>query len=221
MLDPYCPHLGANMVDGKVVGDCIECPFHGFRFSGESGKCTHIPYSDAPPPSAAAVQAWPVRESHGMVLVWFDHDRRPPAWEPPLAPQSGLRLHGRAEHRVGCHLQEIPENGADVAHLDYLHGPFFVPFLRPLNHLWTDVTWQPGGPGEEHLAHIRLTQSFSFLGRPVPGSRVEVAITQIGLGMVQLSFRTLLGRVFVIETYPRPAAPQSRSRADWPRQGDA
>lgn len=28
---------------------------------------------------------------------------------------------GRTEHEINCHIQEIPENGADIAHLNYLH----------------------------------------------------------------------------------------------------
>jgi cholesterol 7-dehydrogenase len=29
VLDAYCPHMGADLgVGSKVVGDCIECPFH-------------------------------------------------------------------------------------------------------------------------------------------------------------------------------------------------
>ncbi|XP_042148709.1 cholesterol 7-desaturase nvd 1-like [Ixodes scapularis] len=46
VMDAYCPHLGANLgVMGRVVGDCIECPFHGWRFRGEDGVCTHVPYA--------------------------------------------------------------------------------------------------------------------------------------------------------------------------------
>ena len=47
MVDSYCPHLGANLsAGGKVVDDdCIECPFHGWKFDGESGKVVDIPYS--------------------------------------------------------------------------------------------------------------------------------------------------------------------------------
>ena len=46
-LDAYCPHLGAHLaVGGQVFGNCIECPFHGWRFRGDDGKCTYIPYSD-------------------------------------------------------------------------------------------------------------------------------------------------------------------------------
>lgn len=47
VVDAYCPHLGANLAaGGRVVGDCIECPFHGWQFRGEDGKCTSIPYAE-------------------------------------------------------------------------------------------------------------------------------------------------------------------------------
>ncbi|GFS98735.1 3-ketosteroid-9-alpha-hydroxylase oxygenase subunit [Nephila pilipes] len=46
VLDAYCPHLGADMsAGGKVAGECIECPFHGWQFSGRDGTCQNIPYS--------------------------------------------------------------------------------------------------------------------------------------------------------------------------------
>lgn len=46
VLDAYCPHMGANLgVGGIVQGDCIECPFHQWRFRGDDGNCVHIPYS--------------------------------------------------------------------------------------------------------------------------------------------------------------------------------
>ena len=47
VLDAYCPHMGANIaVGGRVVGDCLECPFHGWQFRGADGKVTKIPYAD-------------------------------------------------------------------------------------------------------------------------------------------------------------------------------
>jgi nitrite reductase/ring-hydroxylating ferredoxin subunit len=30
---------------GQVKGEDLECPFHSWRFCGETGKCTGIPYS--------------------------------------------------------------------------------------------------------------------------------------------------------------------------------
>ncbi len=46
VMDAYCPHLGGNLgAGGRVIGNCIECPFHGWQFDGETGKCTVIPYA--------------------------------------------------------------------------------------------------------------------------------------------------------------------------------
>lgn len=38
-LDAYCKHMGANLgIGGRVVNSkCIQCPFHGWLYDGESG----------------------------------------------------------------------------------------------------------------------------------------------------------------------------------------
>ncbi len=40
-MEAYCKHLGANLgVGGKVVNQkCIQCPFHGWLYDGETGIC--------------------------------------------------------------------------------------------------------------------------------------------------------------------------------------
>ena len=46
VVDPYCPHLGANMIAGGVVkGNCIQCPFHNWSFDLKTGKCVDVPYA--------------------------------------------------------------------------------------------------------------------------------------------------------------------------------
>ena len=33
VLEAHCKHLGAHIGHGgKVIGDCVECPFHGWRW---------------------------------------------------------------------------------------------------------------------------------------------------------------------------------------------
>lgn len=47
VLDAFCPHLGANLgIGGIVKDDCIECPFHMWKFRGVDGECCEIPYSE-------------------------------------------------------------------------------------------------------------------------------------------------------------------------------
>ena len=61
-LDAVCPHLGANMgAGGKVVGNALECPFHGWQFAGKDGVCQSIPYASKIP-SNAKVATWSVAQ---------------------------------------------------------------------------------------------------------------------------------------------------------------
>lgn len=41
ILEAYCLHLGANLgIGGEVVNEkCIQCPFHGWLYDGETGLC--------------------------------------------------------------------------------------------------------------------------------------------------------------------------------------
>lgn len=67
VTDAYCPHIGANMAVGGVVkGDCLECPFHGWRFRGSDGKCEDIPYS-----SKGESRRWP----QGQTKHWLARRR--------------------------------------------------------------------------------------------------------------------------------------------------
>src|SRR5262245_604433 len=40
--DAHCPHLGANLGHGRLVGNDLECAFHGWRFDSD-GLCSHVP----------------------------------------------------------------------------------------------------------------------------------------------------------------------------------
>ena len=52
VFDAHCPHVGAHLGHGgTVIGSTLQCPFHGWRFSGD-GSCAAIPYSDKIPATA-------------------------------------------------------------------------------------------------------------------------------------------------------------------------
>lgn len=56
-------------------------------------------------------------------MVWFhckDEYRNKPLFE-PLTYDVDLERRGESLQYVNCHVQEIPENGADVRHFDYVH----------------------------------------------------------------------------------------------------
>ena len=38
LVDALCPHLGAHLgIGGRVEGEQLRCPFHGWAFSGKPG----------------------------------------------------------------------------------------------------------------------------------------------------------------------------------------
>ncbi len=121
VLDAHCPHLGAHLgVGGRVCGDGIACPFHGWRFDGE-GRLVEVPGLDRPPRAAAA--AWTVCERNGQVLVWHHADGRPPSYEVPAYRGDGsdwTPWRSRT-YTVRVHVQDLTENILDRAHFAAVH----------------------------------------------------------------------------------------------------
>lgn len=42
-IDSVCPHMGAPLQEGKVENKCLTCPWHGWEFKVETGKCITSP----------------------------------------------------------------------------------------------------------------------------------------------------------------------------------
>lgn len=59
-LDDVCPHRGAPMHQGELVGDCVECPLHGWAFSVQSGHMPGAPH---------ALETFRVEEADGLVRL--------------------------------------------------------------------------------------------------------------------------------------------------------
>src|ERR1700733_3819169 len=45
-----CPHRFAPLHRGKLIGDAVECPYHGLRF-GPAGRCVLNPHGETIPAS--------------------------------------------------------------------------------------------------------------------------------------------------------------------------
>ncbi|VDM23876.1 unnamed protein product [Toxocara canis] len=197
LIDSYCPHLGASFsVGGRVVDDnCVQCPFHGWIFSGETGKCTRIPYNIQSIPEQAKVSVWPVVERNRHIYVWFHCDGKEPNWEVPEIEEvenGEWPYQGRTEHEILCHIQDLPENGSDIAHLNYLHlagvnkgnHDTLDPLIR---HVW-DGRWEPQPEPNEHIAIMYLEQVMTIMKMRIPLTSSNLCAKQIGPGIVQMMF---------------------------------
>jgi len=149
VLSAYCPHLGAHLAEGgRVIGDSVRCPFHGWQFDGTTGECVEIPYCKRIP-TRARVRAWPVVERNRMIMVWHHAEGKPPTWEVPVVTQLDDADWADArtfDIEVPVHMQDMAENNLDPVHFHYVHGMASVPdceieyqddgrFLRAVSHL--------------------------------------------------------------------------------------
>ncbi len=134
MLDAYCPHLGAHLGHGgKVHGESIACPFHGWQFNG-AGRCTAVPYAKNMPPKVAgdkqAVYAYPVVEKNQVVWAWYHPQRVEPLFDVEAvaeATSADWTPLERFRWTITTTLQETAENAADGAHFVYVHSAADMP----------------------------------------------------------------------------------------------
>jgi vanillate O-demethylase monooxygenase subunit len=120
-LEDRCCHRQAPLSMGKLVGDIVQCPYHGLRFD-TSGKCVRIPSQERIPPSAK-VRAYPVVEKYHWLWIWpGDAAKADPAliedfhWlDDPTWGFGGSYMHVPANYLL------LVENLLDTTHLSFLH----------------------------------------------------------------------------------------------------
>lgn len=132
VLDAHCQHLGADLSHGGcVVEGGIQCPFHGWVWSGD-GRNVRIPY-ESRPENDRRIRCWPAAELNECIYVWHDMRQRDPLWPAP-ADWGGLgdmvgshwfRPVGPDEKQffaaVTVHPQVIAESSVDRQHYRFVH----------------------------------------------------------------------------------------------------
>lgn len=131
-----CPHRGGDLANGRVVGDAIECPYHGWRYDGSDGRCTLIPAlgESAAIPANAKVATFPVEERYGLVWTSLGGGAVPC---PELEELSELELSFRAAEPVdvAAGLLNSLENFRDVAHFPFVHRASMGEVKPQIEHL--------------------------------------------------------------------------------------
>ena len=84
VLSDRCLHRGGPLHRGAVIGDSIECPYHGWQWRGADGQCVYIPSlgQSAPIPKSAVIGAFPAVERFGQIWTCVGdrlkgHDAQP------------------------------------------------------------------------------------------------------------------------------------------------
>ena len=119
-----CAHRGGSLAGGKINGDCIQCPYHGWEFDGD-GVCQRIPSlgPDANIPPRARVDAYPVEECWGLIFAFLGD--LPEAERPPIIPVPEWDREGWrptiVDYDLAMNYERSIENGIDPAHNEFVH----------------------------------------------------------------------------------------------------
>lgn len=133
-LADACWHRLAPLSLGEVIGDEIQCPYHGIRYNA-AGRCTSMPAQQTINPSAT-VPSFPVVERHRYIWVWLgdptlaDPDKVPDMhqMDDPNWAGDGLTL------PVACNYQLVLDNLMDLTHEEFIH----VSSIGQEGISWTD-----------------------------------------------------------------------------------
>jgi 5,5'-dehydrodivanillate O-demethylase len=123
LVEEQCCHRGASLAYGKIEGDNIRCPYHGWLYN-PTGKCVEQPAEPANSTYKDRVKqpAYPVQKMAGFLYAYLGPK---PA---PLLPRYDVLVRADGQRRIvvlpqlDCNWLQPMENSVDPTHNHYLHS---------------------------------------------------------------------------------------------------
>jgi phenylpropionate dioxygenase-like ring-hydroxylating dioxygenase large terminal subunit len=118
-----CAHRFAPLSMGKVVGDVLQCPYHGLEFDG-SGTCVRNPHGSKNIPPRARVKSYPVVEKHKAIWIWMGAGPADAGKVPDFSVLDNVpepHTTKRDNIVIRANYQLVIDNLLDLSHTSYLH----------------------------------------------------------------------------------------------------
>lgn len=121
VFEDRCPHRQAPLSAGRIVGDELQCPYHGWRFDRVGRLCAVPGLREGEALPAVSARRLAVQEHDGIVWV------RPQVEEGEALPAIATAQpsgHRRFlwSTRWDAHILDAVENVLDGTHTHYVHG---------------------------------------------------------------------------------------------------
>lgn len=122
LIEPHCPHRGANLFWGRNEECGIRCAFHGWKFD-VTGRCVDMPSvpSESGYQDKIRIKAYPTREWGDFVWAYMGPPELEPAlplMEFALVPPSHRYVSKKLQQ---CNWAQACEGALDTAHFSFLH----------------------------------------------------------------------------------------------------
>jgi phenylpropionate dioxygenase-like ring-hydroxylating dioxygenase large terminal subunit len=118
-VDAYCPHMGANLAEGKVEENGLRCLFHNWKFDAK-GNCVDIPCLGKSLP--IQIKTFPTAEKYGMIWVWTGEVAKQPL---PFVPELEFEECDAvfaSRFIKNCHPNVVMINAIDAQHFNTVHN---------------------------------------------------------------------------------------------------
>lgn len=128
VMELRCAHRNVALDYGRVEGDSIRCPYHGWLYD-HSGQCTAMPAEPEGDQNHEKVRlkAYPTEEVSGLIFAYMGPDPIP-----VLPLYDVLRMTGGSKairsYPIHANWFQGVENILDVSHFSWLHGYTFPVF---------------------------------------------------------------------------------------------
>ncbi|PCJ46865.1 MAG: hypothetical protein COA99_01970 [Moraxellaceae bacterium] len=121
-LDAFCPHLGADLGNGRVVGENIQCYFHRWEFGGD-GNLEKIPCMAKLNSSFDKVKnrSYPTKEEYGHIWVHSSEVSDHSVIKPSGLEQEDVSALYLKEVTLFAHHHVMMANGVDLQHFATVH----------------------------------------------------------------------------------------------------
>lgn len=118
-----CPHRGVALSLGRADdAGTVTCRFHGWRFEGGTGACTHVPYNPDAKREQLFARAFPVEERGGLIWLFTRPGPHPEEGPPvPATFEDDAYAVQILSKDWEAHWTRAMENMLDVPHLPFVH----------------------------------------------------------------------------------------------------